>query len=84
MLGELDVWEEQEYPETEHRLVLVPQPEPLRDADIFSDLDDDEKIISIDHMIGGRLRELHDSSESKTAEIIHQALLILYDCRSFK
>jgi hypothetical protein len=64
MLGDLDVWEEQEHPKTEHRLVLVPQPEPPRDTKIFSDPDDGEKIISIDHMIGGRLRELYDSSES--------------------
>jgi hypothetical protein len=70
MLSEQEVWEEPEPPEAEHRLVLVPQPEPLRDADIFNDPEDDEKMLSADHIIGGRLGQLVDSGESESSKII--------------
>jgi hypothetical protein len=58
MLGEQSICQESGDSEVEHRLVLVPEPETIRDGEIFSDPDDDEKILSVDHMIGGRLDQL--------------------------
>ncbi len=67
ILGDQDVCEEptEEEPTAYVPLTFLPQPEPPSNANVYSDSDDDEKVLSFHHRIGGDLAQVIGPAQGK-------------------